>query len=497
MGVVFRQSVKTSIITFTGALLGGIVAIYSSNVMPKQELGFVRLLPIQAVIASFFLMVGMNNALFFYLHRFDEHADPEKKSVLLTVSFGVPLLVYVLGALGYVLFLDHWLQFNQEQDRLLMSRYAWCLPLFALFNLLMMLFEAYLHAHIKAAQASFVREVLIKGGNLLLFILFGLRLIPFPVFITLFVGINLLAVLVLWRMASRLADFKFSFQWQLVSRAEYRSILIFALFHALMGISGTLFGFLDSQLLTTLSRDGLASIPVYTNATFIATLISIPYRALSVPASGDISKAYAQNNHDKVENAYQRAGLNIFIPSLFMVILVIGNLHNAVAILRDGYEAVFGITLILLIGRLGDSATGLNDMALNMSPYYRLNFYLSASIVVLMIVMFHLMIPAFGVYGAAWVSSGALLLFNLAKAWFVWIKMRLHPFSGGTLKTIGIAAVVWLLTYFIPHSENPYFDAVWRSILIAVLFAGLIIWVKPSKDISDFLKEVRKKKRLF
>lgn len=497
MGIVFRQSVKTTIITFTGALLGGVVTLYSSNVMPKQELGFVRILPVQAVIASFLLGFGMNNALFFYLHRFEKEQDAAKRPVLLSLSFLLPLLIYAAATLAYLLFFDHWLEWNQEQDRPLIRQYYWCLPLFTLFNLTLTLIEAFLHAHIKAAQASFVREVLIKGGNLLLFLLFGFGWIGFHSFVAAFVGVNLLAVVVLWKMAARNIDFRFSFQWHLIPKSEYKGILTFALFHAFMGISGTLFGFLDTQLLTNLSPDGLASIPVYTNAVFIATLISIPFRALSLAASGDISKAFAQGDHAKVADSYSRAGLNIFIASLFMVVLVIGNLHNAVTVLKGGYEAVFGVTLILMLGRLVDSGTGLNDLALNMSPHYRVNFYFSAGVVLLMIAGFYQAIPAYGVYGAAWVFSGALIFYNLAKTSFVWYKMRLHPFSMGTLKTLFIAALTWLLTYFLPHSANPYWDVVWRSTLIVLCFGGLVVLLKPGKDVAHFLGEVRKKKRLF
>jgi O-antigen/teichoic acid export membrane protein len=497
MGVVFRQSVKTTIITFTGALLGGIVTLYSSNVMPKQELGFVRILPVQAVIASFLLGFGMNNALFFYLHRFEKEEDAGKRPVLLSLSFLLPLAIYIVATLAYFLFFDHWVALNQEQDRPLIRQYFWCLPLFTLLNLLLTLIEAFLHAHIKAAQASFVREVFIKGGNLVLFLLFGLGLITFSVFVPAFVSVNLLAVIVLWKMAGRNIDFRFSFRWKLIPRSEFKGILTFALFHAFMGISGTLFGFLDTQLLTNLSPDGLASIPVYTNAVFIATLISIPFRALSLAASGDISKAYAQGDHERVADSYNRAGLNIFIASMFMVVLVACNLHNAVAVLKNGYEAVFGVTLILILGRLVDSATGLNDLALNMSPYFRVNFYFSGTIVLLMIAGFYLAIPAYGVYGAAWVFSGALILFNLAKTWFVWYKMRLHPFSIGTLKTLFIAGASTLIVYFIPASVNPYWDVVWRSSLIVLCFAILVLLLKPGKDVTHFLAEVRKKKRLF
>ena len=52
MGVVFRQSVKTTAITFAGAALGAIIVLVASNMMPKQELGFSRNLTSQTVVAN-------------------------------------------------------------------------------------------------------------------------------------------------------------------------------------------------------------------------------------------------------------------------------------------------------------------------------------------------------------------------------------------------------------------------------------------------------------
>ncbi|MFA6150798.1 MAG: oligosaccharide flippase family protein [Chitinophagaceae bacterium] len=497
MGIVFRQSIKTTIITFFGAALGGVLLIVSTNVMEKQDLGFVRNLPNQAVVASFFLIAGMSNTLFFYLHRFDEGENKEKKSVLMSLCFLVPLCIYLLMAACYFLFKDYWLNHYQIQDVAIMKQYFICFPLFAFFNLTMMMLEAFLNAHTKSAQISFVREIFIKGLNLLLFILFGFGLLSFGIFVYSFVCVNLLSVLLLFFLARKINDFRFSLNWSLLSQTEYRAIFMFAGFHALMGISGTLMGFLDGQLLAIYDKSGLASVSIYTSAVFIATLISIPSRAMTAPASADISRAYAQNLHEKVKDSYSRSGLNIFIASVFMCVLISCNLHNALAIMPVGYEAVFGVTLIMLIGRLVDSGTGLNDLALNMSPHYKVNFYLSVGFVVLMIVLFRIMIPPFGVYGAAWVFSITVALFNAAKTYFVWKKMNLHPFSKGTLTTLFIGVSVMAMVFFLPKFPNPYIDAVLRSGLIAFLFIGLVFWLKPSKDISHYVNETLKKKKLF
>ncbi len=75
MGVVFRQSVKTTAVTFLGAVLGAVLVLVSSSLMPEQELGFSRNLTNQTVVASFFLMMGMSSTLFLFFHRYGKEAD--------------------------------------------------------------------------------------------------------------------------------------------------------------------------------------------------------------------------------------------------------------------------------------------------------------------------------------------------------------------------------------------------------------------------------------
>lgn len=498
MGVVFRQSINTTAITFFGAALGAAVVLVASNLMPKQELGFSRNLTNQTVVASFFMLMGMANTLFLYFHRFDADAEKERRNVFMSLCFLVPLVVFVLAMIPYFFFQDYLLnRFFQLADRPFMRRYMLCFPMYTLFYLYTSLLEHYLLTQLKSAASSFVREVLLKGLNLVLILLYGFDLINYDVFIYSFVLSNLIAVAILVLLASKNDSFKFSFQWHLFSKAEYKEILSFSGYHALMSISFSLFGFLDAILLASLNPDGLNAVPVYTNAVFISGVMSIPYRSMSGIASADISKSYAQGDHEKVSDSYSRSAINIFIATVFVALLIVCNLHNAVIIMGNGYEAVFGVTLIMMIGKLIDSGTGLNDVALNMSPYFKLNFYFSIGLVLFMLIMFRIFIPVYGIYGTAWVFSISLIIFNLLKTFFVWRRMDLQPFSKGTLTTLFVGVAVLAMVFFLPKLGNPYLDTLYRSSIILILFVAMIFWLKPSKDVSHYVNETLRKKKLF
>lgn len=497
MGIVFRQSIKTTVITFFGAVLGAILVLVSTNMIPITEYGFRDNLTNQTVVASFFLLLGMNNTLFLYFHRFDGEKDKQRRAVFMSMCFLVPLALFLLSLLPYFLFQDFILDHFQEKDRAFMRQYIWCFPLYTLFYIYTSLLENYMLTQIKSAASSFVREVMLKGLHLTLVMLYGFRIINFDVFIYSFVFINLIAVLVLIMLSRKNNSFKFSTQWNLFSRNEYKEMFRFAGYHALMSITISLLGFLGAILLAALNGDGLDAVPIYNNANFISGVLVIPYRAMSLTASADITRSYAQQEYEKVKDLYKRSGINALIGTVFMALIIVCNLHNAVALMPPKFEAVFGVTIILIIGKVVDSGTGFNDLALNMSPFYRLNFYFSLGLVLFMLVMFRIYIPIYGVYGAAWVFTCALILYNILKTFFVWKKLQLNPFSRGSFTIVLIAIVVLLVSYLFPKMDNPFIDTIVRSAVILLVFAVLVFWLKPSKDVSQYINETLKKKKLF
>ena len=188
-----------------------------------------------------------------------------------------------------------------------------------------------------------------------------------------------------------------------------------------------------------------------------------------------------------------------------MFALIACNLDNAVTLLPDDYEAVKPLTLILMIGRMAEMATGLNTELTSVSKYFKFNFRSSALLLVMLIGLCFWLIPEYGMYGAAWGSTIALTIINIAKLIFVWVKLRVQPFNKQSLLVLICGGVAFLAGYFFPRLFSSFdnkligviCDVMLRSVIIAVLYVSLLIWLKPSADLSEYLKSIRANKRLF
>ena len=97
MGIVLRQSVKTTTITFAGAVLGALTIYLSTKYIPGQGYGFSKTILTHALLASQLTMVGMHSTLHILLNRYE--ASDSRRKVLFTMSMIVPVIVTALASL--------------------------------------------------------------------------------------------------------------------------------------------------------------------------------------------------------------------------------------------------------------------------------------------------------------------------------------------------------------------------------------------------------------
>jgi O-antigen/teichoic acid export membrane protein len=357
--------------------------------------------------------------------------------------------------------------------------------------------EHYLNSQLKIALSVMMREVVLRVFNIIIIILFVTGYINFDWFVVGSVLIYLFPIVFLWLVCKKTEGFGLSFNWKLIGKEEYKDILHFAWYHTLMGISLNLLGYLDALMLAPLDKSGVSSVAEYSIAVFIITIMQIPYRGMGYSALPDLTRAYEANDMFKVENLFKRAGINILIVAVGMWLLIVLNMHNAVLLLNKGYESVTWLVVILSLGKLVDMGTGLNNEMISISKHYKFNFYISLVLVGLIFVFNRLLIPMYGVYGAALGTTLALVCFNIAKFIFLWNKMRLQPFSRGSIWVIVAGVVAGVVGYWLPFLFNPFADVAVRSGVILLLYGVLLIVFKPSEDLNHFLASVRKSKKLF
>ena len=494
MGIVFRQAIKTTIVIAAGAVLGAAINYIYTRVFPQNLVGVSRNLLNQGAAIYLFLLLGSVSLVHIYAQRYGP-GDP-RRPVLFTFSMLVPPVTTALFCVPYFLLKHYIVGRYQGVDRQYIEAfYAW-LPVLCLLLCYMTLLEYYLLSRMKIAAASAQREVLLRLANILLIGAFFVGWIDFHAFVVSTVLVHLLPVSVLWVMAARTEGFSISFNWRLFSREEARRIVHYAWYHLLLAVILNLSGLLEVLLLGPLSANGLKDVAIYNLALFLISILTIPHRALSSAAFPRINEAFVAED-PQLNILFTRSAINIQVVAVAMWILVACNLHNIIAILPAGYEAIAPTFLIISLGRMVDMVTGLNTELISITNHYKYTFRLSVLLVLFLLVFDRIFIPKYGLYGAAWVSAAAGIGFNLCKLIFLYTKMKMLPFTRQTVVIIALGAATFLSNYAMPPFQNAILDAMLRSAMLLTVYGVLMLLFRPSPDLSEYLAQVRRNKRLF
>ncbi len=495
MGIVFRQSIKGTIVTFTGAALGAVIVWVSTSVLSQTEYGLITNLTLLAASIQLMIILGTANLILVYIQRYDEH-DIRRKA-LLTLGAFTTFITGIIFTLMFFAVKEHVVAMYNIQDQPLIRRYYHFAPVVIMLMSSMSIFEHYLMAHLRIAQAAFSKEVLLRVLNLLLLGMVSAGSLAFSEYVIGNALMYVIPLLLMIFLSCRIKGFGFTTRLKVFSKAEYKDMIHFSWYHLLFGSILTLINFIDTLMLAPLDKSGMKASAIYNVAVVVSSFMFMPYRAMAMSTLPILNKAYIDKDMDKVRDLFPRAGINILIAGIGMFAIIGVNLDNAVTIIKEGYEPVKYLALILMLGKLADMATGVNNELLSISKYYKFNSRLSVVLLGTVIILDRILIPEYGVYGAAWVSAGTLIAFNIVKTIFLYKKFRIHPFTNKTWLVFIAGIVAALAGYFWPYLINPYIDGTVRALVTLIAYVLMLIWLKPSNDVTIFLDNMKKNKRLF
>jgi O-antigen/teichoic acid export membrane protein len=240
--------------------------------------------------------------------------------------------------------------------------------------------------------------------------------------------------------------------------------------------------------------EGLEKTGIYAIALYVGSVILVPKKSLAKISLPIISNSFKNNNLQHIGKIYKQSATNQFLLGFLIYIGIIANLDNLYSLLPEEFKSGSIVILIIGLANLFDMINGANGQIVITSKYYRFDFYSSMILVVTSAVLNYLLIPKFGLTGAAIATASAIFIYNLVKTIFVWVKLEIQPFSWRLLSIIGIGLIVLYASYYLPFTFNLFFDILIRSALITLVY-GLCIWkLNLSEEINliinDFFQKV-------
>jgi Membrane protein involved in the export of O-antigen and teichoic acid len=482
MGIVIRQSLKTVAVTYLGIALGFVNTLWLyPYVLSEEQIGLSRTLINAAFLFATFASLGSANIPNRFFPYFKDKQNKHN---------GFLFFLLLLGFFGYLLFLAVFLSLKplifsvyNDSAPLLVGYYYYLVP-FTAIVLFWSILESYAIIQQMPVVPSFVREVLIRGLIGMGLIALLLRWINFHGFVNLVVfsyGVLLLVIVLYLRsqhvlfLAPRPSVFRSS---------HLRGMLVYGGFVLMGNASGAVIANIDGLMLSAYS--GLRSTGIYTIAFFIANIVEIPRRSLSQVLIPLVTEANKNNDFAMIKDLYKKSSINQLIVGGLLFIGIWCNIDNVFRLIPHGEVYVQGKWVVFWIGlsKLFDMATGINAEIIGSSKYYKYDLFFYVFLCILGVITNMIFIPLYKLTGAAFASAISIFLFNTMRFSLIAVKYKMQPFALSTFTVILLGVGIIACSAIVPSVWHPLVDIAVRSIVIAIVFIGVVLLTRVSVDIN-------------
>ena len=484
MGIVVSQSFKNIISTYIGFAIGAINTLFLyTNFMSDTYFGLVGFVLSAAFVMMPLAAFGVYNTLVKFYSQFKTRTSLNSfLTLMLFLPLAVIIPISIIGYLGYDTIAGFLATENTE-----IKHYLWHIVIVAGALAYFEVFYAWVKVHLQTVYGNFMKEVFHRFGTMILLFALYLDFIQVDQFI-----LGLVVVYILRMLAMML--YAFSVHLPVLTFKKINnltSVLKYSLLIILAGLIATQLLDIDKVMLGKYLH--VSNIAYYNVAVFIATVIAVPQRAMHQILLPMSAKYLNDKNIDSLADLYKRSSLNLFIVGGLIFLLIVLNINQLYYIIADEYRAGLYVAILISISKLYDTLLGSNNAILFNSDYYRIVLVLGIAIVVLMVLLNVILIPKYGLNGAALATFIAVCLYNTAKVYFVYKGFKILPFTQKTLKTAMVLIVMVFVFYFWDFWFHPFLNIALKSIVITSVFTIVVYKLKLSDDISTMLHKVLKK----
>tara|TARA_R110002051_G_scaffold13808_4_gene45579 strand:- start:6508 stop:7962 length:1455 start_codon:yes stop_codon:yes gene_type:complete len=480
MGIVLKQSLNNTIVTYIGFAIGAVNTLFLyTNFMQPDNYGLIQVILSVSAVLMPILAFGVPNSLVKFYSSFK---DESAKDGFLTLMVLLPLVLIIpIAILSY--FANEIIGDLLSKENDIVRDYVWHIFFIGMAMAYFEVFYAWARIKMKSMFGNFMKEVFCRIAQTILLLLLWFNIIDINFFINALVGCYLVRTLIMKLYAYKIRKPKLNFHFpeNIISIVKYSALII------LGGSTAIVLMEVDKVMLNNfLSLDNVA---FYAVAGFIASTIAVPTRAMH-QITYPLTATYLNNkNMSALKDLYQKSSLTLFIISGILFLLILLNLNELYKLLPDNYSGGFMIVFWIGLAKVYDSLLGNNNSILYNSDYYRSILFFGVLLAGLAVIFNLWLIPTYGIDGAAIASFTAFFIYNTLKLAYVKAKFKMVPFTHETRKVLALLLVVGVLFSIFSLPFHPVVNIVIKSVLMIVVYIGVLYRFKISEDVYGFLNK--------
>ena len=492
MGIIVNQSVKGTIYTYLGVVLGfATTGILLPRIYSTDQVGLIKIIVAYSTLVAQFGTLGFNGVTIRLFPFFKDIKSSHHGFLSLALITG---LVGFLITLGLFLIFKNWfIEFSSEKSALLIE-YLNYLIILIFFQIFFILFDGYYTALLNSIHGTFLREVFQRVLIIIGIGLFYNDLIDFHRFVILYIASMSVPTLLIMFTLIKEGHFSLKTDFRFLKKPLLNSIGLMAFFSILNGFSVIIIQTVDTIMVNGMI--GLSATGIYAVCFFFGIFVSLPARAILKIANIVSADAWKNNDLKAIRDIYEKSCMTLFIIGLIMFLGLWANIGNIFKILGPEYVSGKWVIFFIGMGSLIDMSTGANSSILGSSRYYKVQTGFLIVLVISLIITNLLLIPIYGITGAAIGGAVSLTILNLLRFLYLWYKFKLQPFNHKFIIVAGIGISAYLISLLMPAMPNFIADIFVRSTILTLLFCLPVYLLKISPDINAKADEILKMLKL-
>ena len=289
------------------------------------------------------------------------------------------------------------------------------------------------------------------------------------------------------------------FVWQLkkanlLGRIDWQNnnhrILIFSFPLMFVGFVSIITQNVDKYMIGYLS--GATDVGIYRVAFQFGTLASIALYSVSVVFAPLISNLFFDKRYDDLQSMYKLTTKWITIVNLLILGMVLVFPKDILAL--TGPEFVSGATALVIItaGQVVNSIVGSVGYMNTMTGHPKYVLISGTVAMVVNVILNYILIPLYGITGAAIATAVAMGCSNILNFIFMYIQLHMQPYDKTYLRLFGVVVISVVFNFGLSRFVNVYY--LWRLLICGTLYVSVFIFLVYKFVVTEF--EVRAIKNL-
>ncbi len=483
MGVIQRQGIKNTISSYVGIILGFVsLIIIQPRFLKPEEIGLVRWLFACSTLIASFIPLGAANMTIKYFPMFKDEKSGHHGFFGFMMIF--PLVGFIIAAAGMMIFKEFFIAQYRRESPLFVEYFNYIFP-FSLFLAFSSIVTYYLLGLFKTTVPNYLSDVYVRLSYVVLIFVYYFKLVTLPQFIGGYVAVFALQLLLIIIYLLKVDKPSLKIDWAFLKKIGIAEVVSFALLLSMSSMASLGIKTLDSVLLGKFYAP--AVVGIYAIVSFIPTIIETPLNALDRIVTAKVAHSIVINEIDEIKDVFYKSVKYLSIIGALLFVGINTNIQFLLHMVGKDYALGVHVVWILSIGTLINMMGGANSSILVYSSRHWQVALLLLGLVILSFIGNMLLVPIFGMEGAAMATAGSVSLFTILRLVFVYKKFGFQPYDANTVKIIAILLLCVGINFVLPVLSSDILNIILRSVTLGGLFVILVYALNILSEFHHYL----------